>query len=114
MPEKKDFIFCASLLHDVGAVIYGEYPLMFPSLEEQKKVHTILENPAVSARIISKINTLKGACDYLQYHHEWYDGSGYSGGKKGDEISVGAQLIRIADTVSSLSDNMVIRKLKKI
>ena len=29
MPEKRDIIFYASLLHDVGAVIFGEHPLLF-------------------------------------------------------------------------------------
>ena len=29
MPEKRDIIFYASLLHDVGTVIFGEHRLLF-------------------------------------------------------------------------------------
>ncbi len=99
IPEKKDIIFYASLLHDVGAVVFGEHPMMFPSMEEQKRVSCVFKHPTVSSNIISKLNVPKEMLDYLGDHHEWYDGSGYPNGKKGEDISIGAQLIRIADTI---------------
>jgi len=99
MPEKRDIIFYASLLHDVGAVIFGEHPLMFPTMEEQKRVSRIFEHPTVGSKIISRISALEEAQAFIQDHHEWYDGSGYPNGKKGGDIFPGAQLIRIADTI---------------
>mgnify|MGYP001560607575 CR=1 FL=1 len=99
MPEKRDIIFYASLLHDVGAVIFGEHPLMFPTMQEQKRVPHIFEHPTVGSKIISRISALEEAQTLIQDHHEWYDGSGYPNGKKGGDIFLGAQLIRIADTI---------------
>jgi len=99
MPEKRDIIFYASLLHDVGAVIFGEHPLMFPTVHEQKRIPHIFDHPTVGSHIISSISAMEESRAYIQDHHEWYDGSGYPSGKKGDEIFLGAQLIRIADTI---------------
>lgn len=99
MPEKRDIIFYASLLHDVGAVIFGKHILMFPSLGEQKRDPSVFKHPTIGSEIISKISGLKEAEGYIQDHHEWYDGSGYPLGKKGKEISLGAQVIRIADAI---------------
>ena len=36
IPEKRDIIFYVSLLHDVGAGIFGEHILMFPFLGRTK------------------------------------------------------------------------------
>ena len=99
MPEKRDIIFYASLLHDVGAVIFGEHPVMFPTMQEQKRVPHIFEHPTVGSKIISRISVLEEAQAFIQDHHEWYDGSGYPNGKKGEDIFLGAQLIHIADTI---------------
>src|SRR5574342_759196 len=96
IPKKKDIIFYASLLHDVGAVIFGEHPAMFPSLEEQKRVPRIFEHPTISSKIISRIGGIKEVQLYIQDHHEWYNGNGYPNRKKGKNIPVGAQIIRIA------------------
>ncbi|HHT9144794.1 MAG TPA: HD-GYP domain-containing protein [Candidatus Wunengus sp. YC61] len=99
MPEKRDIIFYASLLHDVGALVFGEHPLMFPSMHEQKRVPHIFEHPTVGSKIILRISAQEEAQAFIQDHHEWYDGSGYPNGKKGKDICLGAQLIRIADTI---------------
>ena len=99
MPEKRDIIFYASLLHDVGAIVFGEHPLTFPSMQEQKRVPHIFEHPTVGSELLSKMSVPEEARAYIQDHHEWYDGSGYPNGKKGEDIFLGAQLIRIADTI---------------
>lgn len=100
MPGKRDLIFYAGMIHDIGAVIFGEHPMMFPTMEEQKRVPCIVEHPTVGSKIIAKLNVPEEVRAYIQDHHEWYDGSGYPNGKKGDDISMGAQLIRIADTIN--------------
>ncbi|MBI2472596.1 MAG: HD domain-containing protein [Planctomycetes bacterium] len=99
MPEKRDIIFYTGLLHDVGAVIFGEHPLMFPTMQEQKQVPYIFDHPTMGSKILSRISALEEARAFIQDHHEWYDGSGYPNGKKGGDIFLGAQLIRIADTI---------------
>jgi HD-GYP domain-containing protein (c-di-GMP phosphodiesterase class II) len=37
-------------------------------------------------------------------HHEWWDGTGYPDGLEGNQIPIGAQILRLADTVAALSE----------
>lgn len=38
-------------------------------------------------------------------HHERFDGSGYPQGLKGEEISLGARIISVADTIEAMSSH---------
>lgn len=99
LPEKRDIIFYSSLLHDIGTAILGESPIIYLPLEEQKCIPHISEHPTISSGILSKLYFTREACNYIQDHHEWYNGNGYPKGKSGKEIPPGAQLIRIADMI---------------
>lgn len=99
MPDKRDIVFYSSLLHDIGALVFGKHILNFPSKDKQKENSNILNHPVVSAEIISKICAIKDASDYIINHHECYDGSGYPKNLSGNNIPLGAQLIHIADLI---------------
>ena len=47
--------------------------------------------------------------DYIVYHHERFDGSGYPTGKKGGGIPISARIISVADAYDSMSSNRVYR-----
>lgn len=59
----------------------------------------ILEHPIKGSKIVAHIPGLKEASNYVRYHHEWFDGSGYPFGLRGSKIPLGAQIIRLADAV---------------
>ena len=42
------------------------------------------------------------AYDIARHHHERWDGRGYPDGLKGDEISLGAQIVSLADVYDAL------------
>ncbi len=102
LPEKKDVIFYASLLSDVGVAIFGEHPLEYPYMEEQKRLPHIFEHSITGARIIQKLLFPDDAGVFVRDHHEWYDGSGYPNRKKGEDTPLGAQIIRIADSIDQM------------
>lgn len=105
MPDKRDIVFYSSLLHDIGALVFGKHILNFPSKDKQKENVNILNHPVVSAEIISKICAIKDASDYVINHHECYDGSGYPKNLSGNNIPLGAQLIHIADLIDNYMYN---------
>jgi len=39
----------------------------------------------------------------IRHHHEWYDGTGYPGALKGEEIPVGARIISVSDAYISMT-----------
>jgi HD-GYP domain-containing protein (c-di-GMP phosphodiesterase class II) len=39
----------------------------------------------------------------ILHHHEWYDGTGYPKGLKGEDIPIGARIISVADAYDTMT-----------
>jgi len=46
----------------------------------------------------------------IYYHHERWDGKGYSNGLKGEQIPVGARIIAVSDVYEALTSDRPYRK----
>ena len=46
----------------------------------------------------------------ILYHHENYDGSGYPSNKAGDDIPIGARILRVCDVYAALITDRPYRK----
>ena len=53
-------------------------------------------------QMLRKIPFLHEACEIVYAHQEFYDGTGYPRGLKGDEIPLGARIFAIADTLDAI------------
>ena len=51
---------------------------------------------------VSDEGYLDFASDIATFHHEWWDGSGYPNGLKGEEIPLCARIMAIADVLDAL------------
>ncbi len=99
LPERRAEVFYAGLLHDIGAIALDRPIVYYPTPREQMQNEILREHPVRGAQIVSAIPGLKRAAQFVLYHHEWYDGSGYPHGIKGDRIPLGAQIIRLSDAL---------------
>ena len=103
-------------LHDIGKIGISDTVLLKPmelTTEESEKMqkHTIL-----GAEILEKIIAVTPSQNYLSIakeiaksHHEWYDGSGYPYGLKGEEIPLSARIMAVADVYDALSSHRIYR-----
>jgi putative nucleotidyltransferase with HDIG domain len=97
-------VYCGGLLHDVGKIGVSDGLLNKPGLllpEERELVHSHVR---VGHDLVSKVTILKAAADAVLYHHEWFDGSGYPDGLRGDEIPLTARIVSVADSYSAMVD----------
>ena len=96
-------------MHDVGKIAIPDAILnkpgkLTPEEYEVMKTHTIQ-----GEHLLEKIPQLKDhrtyryACDIARHHHERWDGRGYPDGLKGEEISIWAQIVSLADVYDALS-----------
>ena len=108
-PEEAEEIALASILHDVGKIAVPDAILNKPgglTAEEFEimKTHTV-QGAALLDRIpqLRRHRAYRYAVDIARHHHERWDGKGYPDGLKGDEISLWAQIVSLADVYDALS-----------
>lgn len=100
----------AAMLHDLGKIGIEDKILHKRSALSVVENDKIRRHPQIGAEIIRDIHFLKEVMPMILYHHERFDGLGYSMGLKGNEIPLGARIIAIADVFQALISNRPYRK----
>jgi diguanylate cyclase (GGDEF)-like protein/PAS domain S-box-containing protein len=109
-PEEIEHIRQAAVLHDLGKVGISEEILHKKSKLTPKEYKEIKKHPQLAVDIIRSIHFLRPIIPLVLYHHERWDGKGYPGGLKGEEIPMGARIVAIADVFQALSSDRPYRK----
>lgn len=101
-PGRRELFF-ASLLHDIGGVMVGGHVVekltQVPDVYGQKNDFLIFAHPYRSQTIMRSFPTFRQISKIVGAHHEFFDGSGFPSGLKGEEIPLAARMIRLADSV---------------
>ena len=102
----------AAQLHDVGKISIPDSILLKTEPLTQSDWAVIREHPSNGLRIISPMREWLGEdiCAGILDHHENFDGSGYPHRKRGDEIHLFAQIIRVADSFDAMATDRPYRK----
>ena len=114
--EEIEQIALASIMHDVGKIAIPDAILnkpgrLTPEEYEIMKTHTLR-----GAELLASIPQLRDnqayayAYDIARHHHERWDGRGYPDGLKGEEISIWAQVVSLADVYDALSCKRVYKQ----
>lgn len=100
--ERSKLLF-AAILSDMGMVGLAEEAWENPVPELPPDVRArVRRHPVRSEARVALIPHLEEVAPLVRHHHEWWNGAGYPDGLSGDEIPVGAQVLRLADTVVAL------------
>ena len=103
MPEAEiQGVKTAALLHDIGKLAVPEHILSKPGPLTQEEFQKIRIHPQVGAEIISGVPFPYPVAPLILSHHERWDGKGYPGGLKGDEIPLGARILSVVDYFDAL------------
>jgi len=100
----------AARLHDVGKIGVYDDVLRKPGKLTAQEREMIVKHPAIGESIIKPIRSLRPLCDVVRHHHERLDGSGYPDGLKGDQISLLARILAVADIYDALTTDRPYRK----
>jgi HD-GYP domain-containing protein (c-di-GMP phosphodiesterase class II) len=103
----------SSLLHDIGKIGIPEHILNKRSSLTVGERNRIKEHPMIGVNILKSIKELEGAVSGVKYHHERFDGQGYSEGLKGDQIPLIASIINVADSFDAMSTDRPYRAALK-
>jgi len=86
----------AALVHDVGKVGVSDAVVAKPDLLTAEEQTAMCEHAELSARIVEGVLAPEQV-DWIRYHHEKPDGTGYPQGLIEAEIPEGAALLAVAD-----------------
>jgi diguanylate cyclase (GGDEF)-like protein len=100
--EITDIAFCG-LVHDVGKLVIPERMLTKTEHLTDDEHHIMRLHPALSADIVGSIPGGEHLQYIVRHHHEWYDGTGYPDGLKGEEIPLASRILMIADSYASMT-----------
>ncbi|UCF87256.1 MAG: HD-GYP domain-containing protein, partial [Nitrospiraceae bacterium] len=103
LSEEDIFILrTAALLHDIGKI--GTYDKI---LDKEGKLTDeefalIRQHPKQGVKILEPIKGMESVLPVIRNHHERLDGRGYPDGLKGEEISLLARILCVADSYDAM------------
>ena len=99
------------MLHDIGKLKLTSYingqeqdPLVIEELK-YVRMHSTLGYEELKGQGYSDF-----VLESILYHHENYDGSGYPSNKAGDDIPIGARILRVCDVYAALISDRPYRR----
>ncbi len=102
-PSEITMLETCALLHDIGKVSINDGILNKPGKLTSAEWTAIKTHPQVGVNIASHAPQLAPCLTGILHHHERYDGTGYPGGLKGQDIPLEARILAIADAFAAMT-----------
>ena len=101
----------AGMVHDIGKLRLSSYLYGRNSngmiIEE---IRYMRMHSRLGYDILKENGYNSAICEAVLYHHENYDGSGYPANKAGEDIPIGARILRVCDVYAALISDRPYRK----
>ncbi|MFO7986348.1 MAG: HD domain-containing protein [Desulfatiglandaceae bacterium] len=106
-----DYVRLGGILHDIGKIGFPDE--LFDDHEVKNSsamVKQIMKHPATGAHILSDLDFLGPAIDYVLCHHERPDGKGYPRHLRDGDIPLGAKILAVADGFDAMTTDRPYQK----
>jgi putative nucleotidyltransferase with HDIG domain len=103
--DRQDFIRTASTIHDIGKISLPAEILSKPTKLTDLEFNLIKTHSQSGYDILKDIEFPWPVADVVLQHHERMDGSGYPHGLKGENISLEARILAVADVVEAITSH---------
>jgi len=95
-------LYLGAVLHDIGKIGTEEHLLNKPEGLNLREETLIREHPLKGTLFIVGIENLSHIVPTILHHHERWDGSGYPGRLKGEQIPLHARIVSITDSFDAM------------
>lgn len=103
IPESElEDIYRGAMLHDIGKLAVPDHILMKPEELNDAERAIMRSHTTMAYEMLHRIPFLSKAVHIPVYHHEWWDGSGYPFGLKGEQIPLPARIFTVTDVWDAL------------
>ena len=99
-----------AFLHDIGKMGVPDQILRKPGPLTPEERAIMRRHCDIGYAVLERIPFLKEAAEIVLAHQEFYDGTGYPRGLKGEQIPLGARIFAVADTLDAMISDRPYRK----
>ena len=107
--EMRD-LYLGAILHDIGKIGTEEEVLNKPDSLSRHEETLVREHPLKGTLFIVGIENLSHIVPVILHHHEHWDGTGYPGRLKGEQIPLHARIVAVADAYEAMISNRSYRE----
>jgi diguanylate cyclase (GGDEF)-like protein len=104
-PEDIQDIAFAAHVHDVGKLFVSERILNKSGPLTDDELYLMKMHPQAGAEVLSAIPDSSRLQQAVEFHHEAFDGTGYPGGLRGEDIPLWARIIAVADSYTNMTSD---------
>jgi len=90
-------------VHDVGMATVGEDVLSGARKLDDEKRAAVEQHAERGVEIMRPLEVVGAVREMILAHHEWWNGSGYPRGLRGDQIPIGARILSVVDAFESMT-----------
>jgi len=103
-------LYLGAVLHDIGKVGTDDDVLNKPDSLNLREETLVREHPTKGTLFIAGVENLSHIIPVILHHHERWDGTGYPGRLKGEQIPLHARIVCIADAFDAMMTNRSFRE----
>lgn len=103
-----------ALIHDIGKIYVPIEILTKPGALSVEEFEILKEHPWYGYEIAKEMELSEAIQTMIYQHHERLDGSGYPLGLRGEEITLEARILAVADIVDSITSDRPYRPARPI
>jgi putative nucleotidyltransferase with HDIG domain len=100
----------AAFLHDIGKMAIPDQILRKPGPLTPEERDIMRRHCEIGYTMVTRIPFLKEAAEIVLAHQEYFDGTGYPRGLRGEEIPLGARIFAVADALDAMISDRPYRK----
>ncbi|HYH87467.1 MAG TPA: HD domain-containing phosphohydrolase [Pyrinomonadaceae bacterium] len=101
--DRTSIVF-AALLHDIGEMMMKrDYIRRAGPLTEAERLD-LQRHPVIGEQEAARAGGDRAVQLLVRWHHEWWSGAGYPDALRGEQIPLGARILRVADAYAALTD----------
>jgi diguanylate cyclase (GGDEF)-like protein len=110
--DKTNELRFGAYLHDIGKIDIDAVVLNKKEPLTDAEWELLKNHPVRGCELIRPLLNLAGIVPIIRHHHENFDGSGYPDGLRGEEIPLGARILRVVDSFDAMTTDRPYKRAK--
>lgn len=107
--DELENLYYTALVHDIGKIGIPDSILTKKGRLTPEEYRIIQQHPNIGYEILKDFTDIPNVSIGAKYHHERYDGTGYTEGLSGQDIPLVSRIIAVADAYDAMSTPRVYR-----